>query len=1264
MNALGHGGQRMPITRLKPLIIICFLLLSRIYGFIFAQQSAGAVEAAWEVWADNNRSDVETFFLQALENNSEKFRAHLGLAYLYQLMQKRQDSWHHYKNAIDLADNPEPYIYAGMIASRMYNLRNRKSSGIIELYEILSETARNGTLRASATEMTGRYYQEHADLKKANRYYEKLNAVTDWLVIGPFDNISASGFERIFPPETEMDSLKTYTGKNGIPVHWFPITRCRHDRWIDFRRYFPQEESVFFANTFIYSPQKQTIQIRVGTSGAVKVFLNDEKIIEWVDENNNDLDTYITETELQSGWNRLLIKCGYSEINQCNFMMRITGPDGERLTNIRISPSVHPYPSKPGSESRMIRQFAEAFFEKQIAKHPDHLENYLLLSECYLRNDKAIEAELVLRKARALAPENALILHQLIEAYTRGEKFDEIITTLEKINSLDPMIPAVLDYKYDQALDNQDYEEARKILDDLQKMLGESPELTQYKIAMHHAKNEPEKVVEITREAVKKYPDNYEFIQANAYLSLYVNKSPDQAIKSLKKYLKNHTQDNVFTTLMEFYLKAGKFKDWEKTAQKRLEYNPAATGFYYDMAQTFKITQQYGKAEIYLLQAIEICPQSALYWTALGELMRITSRDSQAVNHYKKALIYNPTFYDTRDKLREIQDKPPIYDQFGTTDIDSLTHHAPAAEAYPDDGAVILLNDAKRIVYPRGASESREEMLVRVFNPTGIDQFKEYWIAYNPYTEKLIVEKAVVIKPDGSEINADQNDNQLVFKTLEENDFIYLKWKIRNFYSGKLSNHFWDHFYFNAYYPIQDIRYAILVPDDFRFQYKTQFMPESPDTVIQTEEGRLYQWCLRDEPAIQYEYRMPCLDDIGKKLYISSIPDWAFLVNWYTDLAKTKTRPSYEIKEKVHTLIGDQNLPNSEKIRRIHHFITENIRYSFVPFRQSGLIPQKARNVLVNRIGDCKDTATLAIAMLKEAGIDAHYVIVNTRNEGFRRHALPSIDFNHAIVNITMDGKPLYLDLTAQNYPVGSVPQADMGAFALNIQPGVTSPVYLDEDLFMKRELKRDNQSTILEDNSLNVEIATIRTGSFAAQARQAYRFMGQKDREKTLIENLNRDYPNLELKSFVIENIDSIAPDIRYHYKFKVPAYVNEAGSFKIVRMPWTDAVDPNRAISYDQRQYTYAYWPAADLEQETITLALPDGYKPIELPENIHHTCSVAEYNLNLSCQNGIINGKRTFINKKWDVSPEEYASFKAFYNNVLKADETQILLKANSQ
>jgi hypothetical protein len=47
-------------------------------------------------------------------------------------------------------------------------------------------------------------------------------------------------------------------------------------------------------------------------------------------------------------------------------------------------------------------------------------------------------------------------------------------------------------------------------------------------------------------------------------------------------------------------------------------------------------------------------------------------------------------------------------------------------------------------------------------------------------------------------------------------------------------------------------------------------------------------------------------------------------------------------------------------------------------------------------------------------------------------------------------------------------------------------------------------------------------------------------------------------------------------------------------------------------------------------------------------------------LSCAKGVISASRKLINKKAEITPDEFAEFKTFYNNALKADGLQILLK----
>ena len=87
---------------------------------------------------------------------------------------------------------------------------------------------------------------------------------------------------------------------------------------------------------------------------------------------------------------------------------------------------------------------------------------------------------------------------------------------------------------------------------------------------------------------------------------------------------------------------------------------------------------------------------------------------------------------------------------------------------------------------------------------------------HNSNVQELILDKAVVMKQNGSEIDADKKDGDLVFKSLEINDCIYIKYKVRNFFSGELSNHFWDEFNFDKFFPELNVRYALIMPNDAR----------------------------------------------------------------------------------------------------------------------------------------------------------------------------------------------------------------------------------------------------------------------------------------------------------------------------------------------------------------------------------------------------------------------------------------------------------------
>ena len=58
---------------------------------------------------------------------------------------------------------------------------------------------------------------EGRDRGDIDKFVQKVNQnqtyLTDWWVIGPFDNPDGNGLQQVFPPEQVFDPEKTYTGK-------------------------------------------------------------------------------------------------------------------------------------------------------------------------------------------------------------------------------------------------------------------------------------------------------------------------------------------------------------------------------------------------------------------------------------------------------------------------------------------------------------------------------------------------------------------------------------------------------------------------------------------------------------------------------------------------------------------------------------------------------------------------------------------------------------------------------------------------------------------------------------------------------------------------------------------------------------------------------------------------------------------------------------------------------------------------------------------
>ena len=126
--------------------------------------------------------------------------------------------------------------------------------------------------------------------------------------------------------------------------------------------------------------------------------------------------------------------------------------------------------------------------------------------------------------------------------------------------------------------------------------------------------------------------------------------------------------------------------------------------------------------------------------------------------------------------------------------------------------------------------------------------------------------------------------------------------------------------------------------------------------------------------------------------------------------------------------------PGMDAVHKIVALLHKNVRYTGIEFGESNIIPQFPGETLKRKYGDCKDKATLLIAMLRAAGIPANLALLSAGPGEDTNPDLPGMGtFDHAIVYVPAAGSipELWIDATAQHSRVGDLPNMDYGRRAL-----------------------------------------------------------------------------------------------------------------------------------------------------------------------------------------------------------------------------------------
>ncbi|HQR45407.1 MAG TPA: DUF3857 domain-containing protein [Thermoanaerobaculia bacterium] len=194
-----------------------------------------------------------------------------------------------------------------------------------------------------------------------------------------------------------------------------------------------------------------------------------------------------------------------------------------------------------------------------------------------------------------------------------------------------------------------------------------------------------------------------------------------------------------------------------------------------------------------------------------------------------------------------------------------------------------------------------------------------------------------------------------------------------------------------------------------------------------------FRWTAENVPAFTPEPLMA--PEWYYRAYVRFAPaewkSWSDLSSWYVkELLAPRLKPAKAVSaaalELTRNAAGEE-----EKVRALFDLV-KRFTYSSVALGAGRIQPRPPAEVLETKWGDCKDKATLLVALLRAVGIGADPVLVRTAEEGRIDPSFPTFLFDHMIVRSkTSDGKVLWLDPTVSVAAAGVLPPSCEGVDVL-----------------------------------------------------------------------------------------------------------------------------------------------------------------------------------------------------------------------------------------
>lgn len=465
---------------------------------------------------------------------------------------------------------------------------------------------------------------------------------------------------------------------------------------------------------------------------------------------------------------------------------------------------------------------------------------------------------------------------------------------------------------------------------------------------------------------------------------------------------------------------------------------------------------------------------------------------------------------------------------------------------------------------------------------------------------------------------------------------------------------------------VEHARLELILKHQVEFEYRNIGDLAQPEISAGPDGSKRYVWAIDDVPAFEDEYRSApeAAFQMGVKFmprkfklagFEGTSKDWRAFGSWYYALIKDRLSLTAENAATIPLLHA---VSRNERIRQIYRFLQAQTRYVQIYLNEGGWRPHDVNRIKKMKYGDCKDLSIFMIAMLAQAGIEAHPALVLTRDRGWVDPGFPANNFNHCIAVVPFENDTLWLECTSDVTAFDDPPASIEGVNVLLIKPDggqlLRTPVSTAE----KNRSKLVARAQLFRDRHLRVEGTLMFTGNSAISMRASLSAVDQKEQKEWLVRRFSRKAGDARCTLLTIDNLDD--PDSLLTIRFDVDLqyFARKAGNRLIIEPRlfhrWTfDGEDPSCRTM-----------PLLNLtrfvEEDSIVFVLPESFRVRGSTKSDTVRSEFGEYRFDMLPQKGGLLWRSSFTSRARTVPLVDYPDYYDFMSSVGKQASPKVVLQ----